>query len=98
MDIMKMAKDAMAMKSELKEMDKALKGCIVDVEYKGVEIKINAKNEVVGISLPEDLLKEDKEKIEKTLLNALIEASKKAQDAMAQEVKKRSAGMKMAGF
>jgi DNA-binding protein YbaB len=79
-------------------MNKALRANILDIDYKGVKIKVNAKNEFISIVLSEDLLKEGKEKIEKILLNALNEASNKSQAAMAQEAKKLTGGMDIPGM
>ncbi len=98
MDFLKMAKDAMAMKGKLKEMDKALRANILDVEYKGIKIKINAKNEFISIDLPEDLLAGNKEKAQTLILNAVNEALNKAQSVMAQEAKKLTGGMNLPGF
>ena len=45
--------------------------------------------------MPEELLKEKKEKIEKMILEAFKSASDKAQDVMAQESKKLMGNMKI---
>jgi DNA-binding protein YbaB len=87
MELFKMAKEAIAMRSKLSDMEKKLKAKIIDVEYKGIKIQVNAKNEFLNLNIPEDLLKEKKEKIEKLILAAFEEAGKKAQDAMAAEAK-----------
>ena len=36
MELFKMAKEAMSMRSKVKEMEKALKAKIVDIDYKGI--------------------------------------------------------------
>ena len=65
MELFKAAKEAMSMRSKINDMDKKLKATVLDYEFDGIKIKINAKTEFLAIDLPEDLLKEKKEKIEK---------------------------------
>jgi DNA-binding protein YbaB len=98
MELFKMAKEAMSMRSKFKEMDKKLKSHIIDVEYKGIKIQVNAKNEFLSLNLPEDLLKEKKEKIEKIMLAAFEESRQKAQAVMAEESKKIMGDMKIPGL
>lgn len=93
MELFKAAKEAMAMKSKLSEMNKKLKAQIIDVEHKGIKIQVNAKNEFLSLNIPEDLLKERKERIEKHILSAFEEAGKKAQSIMIEEAKKLTGGM-----
>lgn len=98
MELFKAAKEAMAMRSKISEMDKKLKANIINVEYKGIKIQVNAKNEFQSFEMPEDLLKEKKEKIEKLVLEAFKTASDKAQDVMAEESKKLMGNMKIPGM
>ncbi|MDR3306801.1 MAG: YbaB/EbfC family nucleoid-associated protein [Endomicrobium sp.] len=98
MELFKMAKEAMSMRSKFREMDKKLKSRVIDVEYKGVKIQVNAKNEFLSLSIPEDFLKEKKEKVEKVVLGAFEEARQKAQAVMAEESKKLTGAMKLPGL
>jgi DNA-binding protein YbaB len=98
MELFKAAKEAMAMKSKWSEIDKKLKAQVIDVEYKGIKIQVNARNEFLSLNIPEDLLKEKKEKIEKNILSAFEEAGKKAQNIMTEEAKKLTGGMKIPGL
>jgi DNA-binding protein YbaB len=100
MELFKMAKEAISMRSKLSDMDKKLKAKIIDIEYKGIKIQVNAKNEFLNLNIPEDLLKEKKEKIEKLILAAFEDAGKKAQALMAKEAKVMMdvSGMKMPGL
>ncbi|MDR1662796.1 MAG: YbaB/EbfC family nucleoid-associated protein [Endomicrobium sp.] len=98
MELFKMAKEAMSMRSKLSEIDKKLKAYIIDIEYKGIKIKANAKNEFLSLSIPEDLLKNEKEKIEKIVLAAFGEAIKRSQTIMAEESKKLMGGIKFPGL
>jgi len=98
MELFKAAKEAMSMRSKFSEMDKKLKAQILDIEYKGIKIKVNAKNEFLSLELPEDLLKEDKDKIEKQILKAFDEASQESQKVMAEEAKKITGDLKIPGM
>jgi DNA-binding protein YbaB len=98
MELFKMAKEAMSMRSKISEMDKKLKSQIMNIEHKGVKIQVNAKNEFLSLNIPQDLLKENKEKIEKIILSAFEEACEKAQNVMAEEAKKLTGGMKIPGL
>jgi DNA-binding protein YbaB len=98
MELFKMAKEAMSMRSKLSELDKKLKAKIMEVEHKGIKIQVNAKNEFLSLNIPEDLLKEKKEKIEKHILAAFEEAGKKAQSVMSEEAKSLTGGLKIPGL
>ncbi|MDR1511769.1 MAG: YbaB/EbfC family nucleoid-associated protein [Endomicrobium sp.] len=98
MELFKMAKETMAMRSKINEMDKKLKSQIIDVDYRGVKVQVNAKNEFLNLSIPGHLFKESKDKIEKFILSAFIEANKKAQNVMTEEFKKLSGGLKIPGL
>ncbi|MDR1720993.1 MAG: YbaB/EbfC family nucleoid-associated protein [Endomicrobium sp.] len=98
MELFKMAKEAMAMRSKMNEIDKKLRAQVIEVEYKGIKIRVNAKTEFLDLNLPEEVLKQDKEKAEKFILSAFTEATKKAQNIMNEEVKKLTHGMKIPGL
>ncbi|MCA6071905.1 MAG: YbaB/EbfC family nucleoid-associated protein [Endomicrobium sp.] len=98
MELFKAAKEAMAMRSKLSEIGKKLKAKVIDVEYKGIKIQVNARNEFLSLNIPEDLLKEKKEKIEKNILSAFEEAGKKAQNIMTEEAKKLTGRAKIPGL
>lgn len=91
-------KEISAMKNMLSEMDRALKEKILDVESNGVTIKINAKSEILDLHISPDLLKQNQEKIEKTILATVQQAIKKSHDVMAEEGKKFAGGMKIPGL
>jgi DNA-binding protein YbaB len=98
MELFKMAKEAMVMRSKLNEMNKKLKAQVIDIGYKGIKIQVNAKNEFLTLDIPESLLEEKKDMIEKNILIAFNEASKKAHILMAEEAKKLTGGMKIPGL
>ena len=98
MELFKMAKEAMSMRSKVKEMEKALKAKIVDIDYKGIKISMNAKNEIVSLKLPEDFNQKSVKDMEKIMFSAIQEAIKEAQKAMAEESKKLMGGMNIPGL
>lgn len=98
MELFKMAKEAMSMRSKVKEMEKTLKAKIVDIDYKGIKISMNAKNEIVSLSLPEDFNQKSVKDMEKIMFSAIQEAIKEAQKAMAEESKKLMGGMNIPGL
>ncbi|MDR3244782.1 MAG: YbaB/EbfC family nucleoid-associated protein [Elusimicrobiota bacterium] len=97
MELFKMAKEAMAMKSKFGEMDKNLKSIYLEIEHKGIKIKANAKCEFLSLDIPQDLLS-DKEKAQKTLLDAFNEAAKKSQEKMAQASKDMMGDLNIPGL
>ncbi|MDR0486112.1 MAG: YbaB/EbfC family nucleoid-associated protein [Elusimicrobiota bacterium] len=97
MELFKMAKEAMQMKSKMGEIDKKLKEIVFDAEYKGVKIKANAKSEFLALEIPQDLLL-DKAKAEKIILDAFNAASSKAQEKMAQTSKEMMSGLNIPGL
>ncbi|MDR2676552.1 MAG: YbaB/EbfC family nucleoid-associated protein [Endomicrobium sp.] len=98
MELFKMAKEAIAMKSKLSEIDKKLRAQIIDVNYKGIKIQVNARNEFLNLNIPENLFYEKKEKVEKVILNAFEEARQKAQNIMSEEAKKLAGKMQIPGL
>ena len=98
MELFKMAKEAMSMRSKVKEMEKALKAKIVDIDYKGVKVSMNAKNEIVSLKLSEDFNQKSVKDMEKIMFSAFQEAIKEAQKAMAEESKKLMGGMNIPGL
>ena len=98
MELFKMAKEAMSMRGKLKEMEKALKSKIIDVNYKNIIVTINAKSEVINIKLPEDIMQKSVSDVEKLLVSAMQEAVKKSQEVMAEESKKFMGGMNIPGL
>ena len=98
MELFKMAKEAMSLRSKAKEMEKALKAKVVDIEYKGIKISMNAKNEIVSLKLPEDFADKSVKDMEKIMFSAFENAIKEAQRAMAEESKKLMGGLNIPGL
>jgi len=98
MDMFKMIKEAAAMRSKLSQMDKALSDRLIDVETRGIKVKINAKSEIIDLTLPEDFMKKEIRQAEKDILAALQQAGKKSREVMAEEAKKFTGGMNIPGL
>jgi DNA-binding protein YbaB len=81
-------KKTFEMKNKITEIDKKLSNIIIEVEYKNIKVKANAKNEFLNLSIPENLLNEKKDKIEENILNAFKETIKKIKIIMFDEAKK----------
>jgi DNA-binding protein YbaB len=98
MDMMKMMKEAMAMRSRLAEMDKQLKDRVIETELDGVKVVTNAKSEIRDIKISPEVFKQPHEKAEKAVLAALQSAVKRSQEVMAEEAKKLTGGVKIPGL
>lgn len=98
MEFFKMAKEAMSMRSKLKDMERALKAKVMEVNYKNIIITINAKSEIIDIKLPEDIMQKSVKDVEKLMVAAMQEAVKKSQEVMAEESKKFMGGMNIPGL
>jgi len=98
MELFKMAKEAMSMRSKVKEMEKLLKAKVIDIDYKGIKISMNAKNEIVSLKLPENFAQNSVKDMEKLMFSAIEEAIKEAQKAMAEESKKLMGGLNIPGL
>jgi DNA-binding protein YbaB len=95
MELFKMAKEALSMRSKINEIDKKLRANIITIEYKGIQIQVNGKSEFLSLIISEHLLTQGKTKIEKYILEAFCEAHKKSQNAMTEEAKKLTGSMKL---
>ncbi|MFH1784662.1 MAG: YbaB/EbfC family nucleoid-associated protein [bacterium] len=88
MDLFKMMKQANQIKNKAKEVEKNLAAQKLEVSQGGVSVSANAKQDILSIKIDEDLFGQGREAVEKKVLAAVQEASRKARDIMAQETKK----------
>jgi len=63
-----------------------------------VKIKVNGQQEVMAVTLDEEFLKEDKEFVEETILNAIQEALAKAKETNEEEMGKITGGLNFPGL
>ena len=83
-----MMKQANQIRSRAKEVEKSLTSQRLEVSQAGVTVTANAKQEILSIKIDEELFGQGREAVEKKILAAVQEASRKARDIMAQETKK----------
>jgi DNA-binding protein YbaB len=75
---LKMIKQARDLQKKLKEIE-------ISDEYKGIKIKINGKQEILSIELPDDLL-QDKSDLENKLKDAFNNVVSKSQREIAMKM------------
>ncbi|MCX5777805.1 MAG: YbaB/EbfC family nucleoid-associated protein [Elusimicrobia bacterium] len=98
MDMLKMLKEAAAMRSKLGEMEKKMKSIIFETQSGGVTITMNAKSEALSVTIAPELLKKNLPEVEKAVLGAIQQAVKKSHDLMAEEAKTITGGLKIPGL
>lgn len=91
----KMIKQAKEMQSKMKETQKNLENKNIEVKLDGITIVANGAHEIISISLSDELLKLEKAKLEKILLNSLKETSKRVQKLIEEEAKTLTGGIDM---
>lgn len=93
MNMFEMMKQAKDMYAKTRDLQKKLEQRRIEVEYNGVHIVANGKQEIVSIQLSDALLTSGKEKVEKALLKACNEVSEKIRKVMEEEAKGVLGGM-----
>ena len=78
----KLLKQAQKMQKKMEALQEELALREIEISSGGgaVKIKVNGQQEVMSIALDEEFLKEDKEFVEETILNAVQEALAKAKE------------------
>jgi DNA-binding protein YbaB len=98
MDMLKMVKEAASLRSKTKQIEKDLRSQIFEVSVGGVTIKANAKQEILDISISEQLYQQGAGEIEKNLLKGIKEVLNKAQKIMASETQKIMGNLNISGL
>lgn len=99
MDFFKMLKQAKEMQSQMKKVQDELRSKIVEVNYQGISLIMNGKQEIQNIKISPELLQNNPpEKLEKILLKAFNEGILKTQDLMSGEIKKITGGLNIPGL
>lgn len=81
-------KDLYKMQKQAKEMKKALKTIEVEAEEDGINVVVNAAQDIIAVEIAEHLLQPgNKKRIEKNIIAALQRANKKAQEVAAEKMK-----------
>ena len=96
----KLLKQAQKMQKKMQELQETLAQQEWEVSSGGgaVKVKINGAQEVKGIILDPDFLKEDKSFIEETILAAVQEALTKAKAVNEEEMGRITGGMNFPGL
>jgi DNA-binding YbaB/EbfC family protein len=96
----KLLKQAQKMQKKMEALQEELALREIEISSGGgaVKIKVNGQQEVMAITLDDEFLKEDKEFVEETILNAIQEALAKAKEMNEEEMGKITGGMNFPGL
>jgi len=81
----------------LQKQAKALKKIHIESESNGVIVIMNAKQEIIEIKIPDELLT-NKKKLEKSITESMQKALKKSQEVAANEMKDLMKGFNLPGM
>ena len=96
----KLLKQAQKMQKKMEALQEELALREIEISSGGgaVKIKVNGQQEVMDIVLDDEFLKEDKEFVEETILNAIQEALAKAKEMNEEEMGKITGGLNFPGL
>ncbi len=96
----KLLKQAQKMQKKMEALQEELALREIEISSGGgaVKIKVNGQQEVMAVTLDEEFLKEDKEFVEETILNAIQEALAKAKEMNEEEMGKITGGLNFPGL
>ncbi len=96
----KLLKQAQKMQKKMEALQAELAQREIEVSSGGgaVKLKVNGQQEVIALTLDDEFLKEDREFIEETLLNAIQEAIAKAKEMNEEEMGKITSGLNLPGL
>lgn len=96
----KLLKQAQKMQKKMEALQEELALREIEISSGGgaVKIKVNGQQEVIAVALDSEFLKEDKEFVEETLLNAIQEALAKAKAMNEEEMGKITGGLNFSGL
>ena len=96
----KLIKQAQKMQKKMQEMQEMLGGQEWEISSGGgaVKVKVNGAQEIKGITLDPEFLKEEKNFIEETILAAMQEALAKAKAVNEEEMSRITGGMNFPGL
>ena len=96
----KLLKQAQKMQKKMEALQEELALREIEISSGGgaVKIKVNGQQEVMDIVLDDEFLKEDKEFVEETILNAIQEALAKAKEMNEEEMGKITGGLNFTGL
>ncbi|MDR2845286.1 MAG: YbaB/EbfC family nucleoid-associated protein [Puniceicoccales bacterium] len=96
----KILKQAQKMQKRIEEAQAKLAETPIEVSYGGGAVKVtaNGQNEITGLVLDPEFLKEDKALIEQSILGALKEANAKVSALRQSSMSFATEGFNLAGF
>jgi len=96
----KLLKQAQKMQKKMEALQEELALREIEISSGGgaIKIKVNGQQEVMAIALDDEFLKEDKEFVEETILNAIQEALAKAKEMNDEEMGKITGGLNFPGL
>lgn len=96
----KLLKQAQKMQKKMEALQEELALREIEISSGGgaIKIKVNGQQEVMAIALDDEFLKEDKEFVEETILNAIQEALAKAKEMNEEEMGKITGGLNFTGL
>ncbi len=99
MDLQKLMQQAQMMQKKLEKTQEQLEATEYTGSSNGVEVKMNGKNEVLEISIPDDLMNvEDKEMLQDLLLIALNDANDKVAEDKEKQLGSVTGGLNFPGM
>lgn len=85
--------DQLKMMKQARDMQKKMEAEVMTDSFKGVEITINGKQEVLNITINDESLLEEKNSLEKILKEAFNNAVRKSQMEMAKKMREDMGSM-----
>lgn len=85
--------DQLKMMKQARDMQKKMEAEVMTDTFKGVEITINGKQEVLNIAINDESLLDNKDNLEKVIKEALNNAVRKSQMEMAKKMREDMGGM-----
>lgn len=98
MDLFKMMKQAMSLKSKMKEMQAKLSGMHVDIDRDGVRVVVSCELKKVECSIDPQSMNYNAEKLSRIVSHNVQEALSKAKGIAAEELKKTVGISDLGGF
>jgi nucleoid-associated protein EbfC len=85
--------DQLKMLKQAHDLQKKMEAESISSEYRGVNITMNGKQEIKELTINDEQLLTDKDNLEKVLKDAVNNATRNAQMAMAQKMRGEMGGM-----
>ena len=85
--------DKLKMLKQARDMQKKMEAESFTESFKGIEIVINGKQEVMNVMINDESLLDDKDNLEKSIKDAINNAIRKSQTEMAKKMQADMGGM-----